>query len=87
MSTTWPTRKLDGRGHPRAGATAHLAYEPDDLRRLREAIRALPGSGYDAVRFECFARGEAEALRADLTPDERAKVVFSWVAPREDAGS
>lgn len=49
-----------------------------DLERIRAGL-ALPG--YDVIKFSCFNRAEADELKAQLSPDERARVHFTWLEP------
>jgi hypothetical protein len=68
-----------GVGTNRKGSsmTSETDRDDDDVLRLRAAIRRLPPG--QKVKFQCFNKAEADAIEARLTPDERARVAFTWM--------
>jgi len=49
----------------------------DDLERLRRVLSDNPPDV--GVRMSCVSRRDAEWIEARLTPEERARVIFTWI--------
>ncbi len=50
-----------------------------DVKRIRATLRENPDA---AIEMDCFHRDERDQIRAFLTPEQNARITFSWVAPR-----
>lgn len=72
---------------PEARAPVNQLYSESDrylpsseAARIRRALReeCTPPGRYDRIRFDCYNADEKDAIAALLTPEERAKVTFTW---------
>jgi hypothetical protein len=55
-----------------------------DVTREVSQVRSLLQTqrGLDVVRFRCASEAQADRIEAQLTADERNRVVFTWGASR-----
>ena len=54
-----------------------VTREVSQVRSLLQAQR-----GFETVRFRCASEAQADRIEAQLTPEERNRVVFSWGTSR-----